>query len=338
MQGYYDDTPELISSTLLHNNLSNSVIEELVEKYSSYEGPEGYKITKEEVERFFKQLMCACQEKSQCKSLLDGVRRLLDNALFINREFLAHELKDKVKELAASDEILYVVPLGNLRDSAKHMSYFWNDIQIPGLKIETEKTLEELLALKEAAKIVFFDDGSYSGTQMISIMQEYMGIKERKTKEKHVNELTEAGRKALQKKQIQLFFVTYNKSKEVDMLKELKEIGLGNVSVSYIKDMSVKLLERDTEDLFESEEQRITVKNVLFEIGLSVMQSAKMEKESYKKGWDKKRVNDAALGYNDAQQMVFLKSSVPTYTITAFWESGEYNGFEWKPLFKRTKK
>ncbi len=49
-------------------------------------------------------------------------------------------------------------------------------------------------------------------------------------------------------------------------------------------------------------------------------------------------VENSALGYNNAQQMVFLKSSVPTYTITAFWESGTYNNFEWKPLFKRTKK
>ena len=38
------------------------------------------------------------------------------------------------------------------------------------------------------------------------------------------------------------------------------------------------------------------------------------------------------------QQMVFLKSSVPTYTITAFWQSGRYKGFEWTPLFRRTEK
>lgn len=40
----------------------------------------------------------------------------------------------------------------------------------------------------------------------------------------------------------------------------------------------------------------------------------------------------------NAQQIVFLKSSVPTYTITAFWAEGTYKGFEWKPLFRRTNK
>ena len=38
------------------------------------------------------------------------------------------------------------------------------------------------------------------------------------------------------------------------------------------------------------------------------------------------------------KKLVFLKSSVPTYTITAFWQSGNFNGMEWEPLFKRTEK
>lgn len=338
LKGYYDDTPELISDTLLYNNLSDSVIEKIVKKYRSYEGPEGYKVTKEEVESFFKQLMCACKEKRKCKSLLNGVAGLLEQALFIDRRFLSRELEFKVKELTANDETLYVVALGSLRDSAKHISYFWNDIQIPGLKIETEKTLQELIELEEVTKIVFFDDGSYSGTQMVSIMQEYMGVEKRKTKEKHVKKLTEDGMKALQKRQIQFFFVAYNKSKEAEMLEELKEIGLDNVGISCIKDMSMKLLEKNDGKLFEDEEQRSLVKNVLADIGRSVMRSTKMEEGVYREGWDEDRVNNAALGYNDAQQMVFLKSSVPTYTITAFWQSGEFNGFGWKPLFRRTKK
>lgn len=196
--------------------------------------------------------------------------------------------------------------------------------------------MQELIELEEVAKIVFFDDGSYSGTQMVSIMQEYMGVEKRKTKEKHVKKLTEDGMKALQKRQIQFFFVAYNKSKEAEMLEELKEIGLDNVGISCIKDMSKKLLEKNDGKLFEDEEQRSLVKNVLADIGRSVMRLTKMEEGVYREGWDEDRVNNAALGYNDAQQMVFLKSSVPTYTITAFWQSGRYNGFEWKPLFRRT--
>lgn len=58
----------------------------------------------------------------------------------------------------------------------------------------------------------------------------------------------------------------------------------------------------------------------------------------YKPRWNEERIKASALGCNDAQQMVFLKFSVPTYTITAFWQHGWCYGVEWKPLFRRTQK
>lgn len=338
LQGYYDDTPMLISDTLLENNISDYSIEKIVEKYNGYEGPDGYKITKQEVKNFFRQLMCACREKSKCKDLLKGVCILLEKALFVNRSFLSQKLESKAGELTQGSKSLHIVPLGSLRDSAKHMAYFWNDVQIPDVKIVTEKPLEELLRAEDVDQITFFDDGSYSGTQMISIMQEYMGVKERKTDEHHVEELPDECKKALKEKQIRFLFVAYNKSKEEDMIKELNKIGLKNISFHYIEDISIQKLEAGEHTWFENEEQRNLAKEVLHDVGLSIIRSIKMPEGVYKAGWDLERVENAALGYNDAQQMVFLKSSVPTYTITAFWETGTYNNFEWKPLFRRTKK
>lgn len=338
LQGYYDDTPMLISDTLLGNNISDHAIEKIVEKYNGYEGPDGYKITKQEVKNFFRQLMCACREKSKCKDLLKGVCILLDKALFINRNFLSQKLESKAGELMPRSKLLHIVPLGSLRDSAKHMAYFWNNVQITDAKIETEKSLEELLRAEDVEQIIFFDDGSYSGTQMISIMQEYMGVKERKTDEHHVKELPDECKKALKDKQVRFFFIAYNKSKEEDMIKELNEIGLANISFHYIEDISIQKLEAGEHTWFENEEQRKLVKKVLQDVGLSIMRSVKMPEGVCKEGWDLERVENAALGYNNAQQMVFLKSSVPTYTITAFWQTGTYNHFEWKPLFRRTTK
>ena len=338
LQGYYDDTPSLISDTLLYNNMTKNMVEKIVAKYSGYEGPDGYALTKEGVENFFKQLMCACKEKKKCNSLLRGVCSLLENALFMNREYLSNKLKDKVRELAVNDDILYIVPLGGLRDSAAHISYFWNDIQIENLTIETGRTLEELLLSEETDQIVFFDDGSFSGTQVTSIMQEYMGINERKTNEKHVQELSPECKQALQEKKIQFLFIAFNKSKEASIIKELAKIGLKNISFNYIEDMNVQWLEQNQNTIFESKEQRLLVKEALQDVGLAVMKSLKMSNGECKQGWSHQRIEDAALGYNNAQQMVFLKSSVPTYTITAFWAEGTYKGFEWKPLFRRTNK
>ncbi|MCM1535027.1 MAG: HD domain-containing protein [Clostridium sp.] len=336
--GYYDDAPELISNTLLHNHIATQKINKIVDKFRGYEGPEGYKITKESTETFFKQVMGVCDNKKDCKSLLQGMYILLQSALIIDRDYICTKLAPQLEKMAKGTNELYMVPLGGLRDSARHMTYFWNDVQVPGLIIETEKGLEELLEMDEVNKIIFYDDGSYSGTQLISIMQEYMGISKRRTKEHHVQELSDCHKEVLKKKQIEFFFFAFNRNSEQEIANDLREMGLQNVVFEYIEDMSTSCLEAGGMVEFENDEQRELVKSVLKEIGISVLNSTKMENDSYKDGWNKPRIEKAALGYNDAQQMIFLKSSVPTYTITAFWAEGQYKGMEWKPLFRRTKK
>ncbi len=100
----------------------------------------------------------------------------------------------------------------------------------------------------------------------------------------------------------------------------------------------MQCLEAEKDSWFKNKEQRELTRKVLYEIGLSVLRSSKMSGDAYKEGWSQERIEQAALGYNNAQQMVFLKSSVPTYTITAFWAEGIFKDIAWEPLFKRTKK
>lgn len=335
---YYDDAPKLISDTLLHNYIMEKRIADIAERFNGYEGPAGYRITKEKLELFLKQFLCACEDKHKCRSLLEGICILLENALIIDRAYISHNLASKFSDLAQGADKLYVVPLGSLQDSAKHMTYFCNDVQCPGLTIETEKSLEELLQMDTVDRIIFFDDGSYSGTQLVSIMQEYMGVAERKTQEEHVKELPEECKELLCKKDIWFFFCAFNKNNEEDIRAELKQTGLEKISFDYIEDMSVQCLEAEKDSWFKNKEQRKLTRKVLYEIGLSVLRSSKMSGDTYKEGWSQERIEQGALGYNNAQQMVFLKSSVPTYTITAFWAEGIYKGIAWEPLFKRTKK
>lgn len=90
--------------------------------------------------------------------------------------------------------------------------------------------------------------------------------------------------------------------------------------------------------VFKNEEQKEQVKVFLEDVGYQIMKSSKSNEGEYKDGWSEERAREASLGYNDSQQMVFLKSSVPTYTITAFWQRGKYKDIEWEPLFRRTLK
>lgn len=336
--GYYDDAPLLIRNELLYNHISKNKVSKIKEKYSSYEGPKGYKVTEKEIEDFFKQIMGACLNKNMCKTVVDGIYRLLDKALFINREYIANNISETLKTIVGENDTLYVVPLGSLKDSGKHMMYFWNDIKDIGFSIETEKSLTEIIQSELTDKIMFFDDGSYSGTQLTSIMQEYLGIEDKKTKEEHVHALPQELRDVFCNKELVFFLIAFNKSKEEKLKSELLELGLSNVSFEYINDMSNKYLEKHSNLVFNDEDQRECVKKLLKNVGFELMDSTKKADEVYKEGWDSERVEKAALGYNDSQQIVFLMSSVPTYTITAFWKEGIYNGFKWKPLFRRTDK
>ena len=105
-----------------------------------------------------------------------------------------------------------------------------------------------------------------------------------------------------------------------------------------VKDLSKQIFSEDY-SIFCSPEQRDVVKDVLREIGYKVQRSAKLKKDgTFKVGWDENRVKEASWGYNDAQQMVILEHSAPTYTIVPFWQEGKYSDSEWKALFPRTKK
>lgn len=337
-KGYYNDSPQLIRNELLYNHISKSKVSKIKEKYSSYEGPKGYKITEDEIENFFKQIMSACLDKNKCKATVDGIYKLLDKALFINREYISKNILEKLKTIVGGNDALYVVPLGSLMDSGKHMMYFWNDIKNQDFSIETEKSLEEIIRTGHTNKIIFFDDGAFSGTQLTSIMQEYLGIEDKKTKEKHVQALPQELKEDFCRNELVFFLIAFNKSKEKELKSELAGLGLANVCFEYIEDMSNKYLEKYPNALFSNDEQRECVKKLLEEVGFELMDSTKKVDGKYKDGWNFERVKKAALGYNDSQQMVFLMSSVPTYTIIAFWKEGIYNGFKWKPLFRRTDK
>lgn len=333
---YYDSCPQLIPDSIPCNVISTHKIDQLVSKYSAYEGPHGYKLSRDQIIRFFKQIVVCSKTEEEYRIIIDGVYRLLNSALLIDREYITNRIARPLHDVAAGNDYLYIIPLGGHRDSAKHMMYFFNDLEMDREKIETEKTLVEVLKMPGTGQIVFFDDGSFSGTQLISIMQEYLGVKT-KTKEQHVDELPTELKRVFLEKRIIFLFLAFNKSKEDEIKKELSGIGLNNVEFFCIEDMSLRWLS-DRKEIFENETQRNLVEEFLNKVGYSILKSSKCKNGIYKEGWSEERISESALGYNNAQQMVFLKSSVPTYTITAFWKKGQYNNISWEPLFLRTEK
>ncbi len=334
--GYYNDTPDLIKKSILRNYISDNKIKNIKDKFSSYEGPNGYKINEEEISYFFKQILCLCETATKARIIMNGIYEMLIKANFINRFFFSQSFSSFLETNGLSSHKLTVVPLGGSKDSAKHLMYYFNDVNQNNLEIK--ESLKEALEEDNNNILVFYDDGSYSGKQMISIMQEYMDIpiEKRSTHEHHVKPLDEELKDKLKEKTIIFYFLLFNSENLESTKKQLEEIGLKNIRFAFSQNMDKKIFEDDI--LFTDEDQKTMVKDFLSEIGYAVLKSSKCKNGTYSKGWDEERICLSALGYNDSQQMVFLQASVPTYTITAFWQEGIYNSLKWKPLFHRTKK
>ena len=186
--------------------------------------------------------------------------------------------------------------------------------------------------------IYFFDDGAYSGGQVISIFQELMDIplQERIISESHVTGLSEENKIKLKKCNIGLMYLVFNKQIEDKIKDELKKLGIEKVNIAFLHDMSEKIFDEGTSNSLEPEDKEV-LKKYLNDIGYELLNSAKKQKNGeYKTNWDEERVRSSALGYEDAQQLVVFNYNIPTYSITAFWANGYFKGHEWKGLFQRT--
>ena len=150
--------------------------------------------------------------------------------------------------------------------------------------------------------------------------------------------VTEEEKRQIKERNVYIAYICLNAKNSASITKAAKDVGIQIKSIEYIYDMQEKAFDKDLE-IFEDDHQRDLLKECFYNIGLQILTSVKKEGDSFKKGWTQERAEKGALGYNDAQQMVILKSSVPTYTMTAFWlEGGIFEGNTWNPLFARTNK
>lgn len=340
-KNYYNMSMELIADFLLEKHQSD--IADAVKKFHTYEGRNGNTIDTERVKSYLKQYMkCEFSDHREAELLIDGVLKMLKKALFITRAVFDDVIRKLLAEIREDAEQLYICPMGGIKDSAKHMTYYFNDLKNEVNPMRIKSSLQEILKEEQQNKVVvFFDDGAYSGKQAVSIFQEYMNVpvNQRATREIHVDVLTKEEQEILKRQKIILMYVCFNRLNEEDILNELQKLGLENVDIKYGNDMAEKIFS-DESEVFADVEQKQIVKKYLSEIGKEILTTAKSDTDGkLKENWSEERIDGSILGYNDAQQMVVLKSNVPTYTITSVWlAGGTYKGREWKPLFDRTEK
>jgi hypothetical protein len=258
----------------------------------------------------------------------------MTEAIYIDRNYFISNMKSIMDEVANKEyESYYIVKLGGFFDSSNRLSWFFNEIELSE-RYHFFENVESALLVPQNGKrcLCLFDDGAYSGTQVISIFQELMGsISKRPTNEHHVKELSEKAKEEIKHTNIILSYVCFNRQNHDKIVNELHSLGIENVEIIFRNDLTPKVFLPNS-NIFKSDEQRQLVKDKLNEIGFEIINSQKKGHE----GWDDKRIKEAALGYHDAQQMVIFDVNVPTYTISPFWANGTFAGEEWHGLFQRT--
>lgn len=339
--GYYNDSLYLLQSENFLRLLDKKAFKIVVDKYRSFLGINSCRITEESLIKFLRQFLWLEMDKNELRLLLDGILKLLLNAYYLDRESFSTQVGKLIEELSALEYgDKHIVTLGGLFDSAKHLMYYFNDIR-GGTNVIFDGSLESALKNISADDcLCFFDDGAYSGKQVISIFQEMMGVplNERTTNEHHVDELSQENKEKIKKTNIVLAYLCFNKRSEHYIKEELQKLGIENITILFVKDLSEKIFNTHN-SIFLNENQKKIVEKWLTKIGYEILLSSKkISDEEYKPRWSEKRIREAALGYNDAQQLVVFSTNIPTYSITAFWANGDLGTHKWMGLFQRTVK
>lgn len=339
--GYYNDALYLLKDENFNRLFNKNVFNAVINKYHSFLGVYSCRITEESLNQFLRQFLWLNINKKDLVLLLDGILKLLDGAYYLDRDSFGVQVGKLIENLSNLQyNEKHIVTLGGLFDSAKHLMYYFNDIK--GIKdVVFDGSLES--ALKNTSLndcLCFFDDGAYSGKQVISIFQELMGvpIEKRTTNEHHVDELTQSNKEKIKKTNIVLAYICFNKQAETYIKDELKKLGIEKVTILFVKDLSEKIFAPNNTVLSNNEQKKL-VEKWLKEIGYNILSSSKKKADGeYKPRWSEERVQESALGYNNAQQLVVFSTNIPTYSITAFWTNGYYGIHKWKGLFQRTDK
>lgn len=337
---YYHDSLFILHDDIFRILINQRQFQNILEKYRSFVGVDSCRITASQLTSFLRQFLWIDLNVIELKSLIAGVLSILENAYYLDRDSFAIQVGklfgEELSKIKSTQK--HVVMLGGLLDSSNHLAYYLNDVKDKN-SITIEGSIQNALRnTKEDDCVCFFDDGAYSGKQVISIFQEFMGVpeKDRTTNEHHVDELTVEQKDKLRRAKIVLAYLCFNPQSEEYIKTEFQKIGLDDVTICYTHDLSRKIFDMP-QPFFTTAEQQEIVKKHLREIGCSILMSTKkLETGEYKSRWSEKRVTEAALGYNNAQQFVVFSTNIPTYSITAFWANGKLNGREWKGLFQRT--
>lgn len=343
--GYYKDFCMIISSYYTESHTWE--IKELVKNWKNYtimslDTGKDETIDESYLQMFIKQFYHFSDEIGEFDVFVTELVNMLEKVQIISKnEIVTAFIKNfqKLKDEYSLDyEKLILCNIGNYQDSSSHMSYYINHVND---KLCTHYIVQNLrdsldqIDESERKTIVFLEDAFCSGRQILSIFETYMGIpiEERQTQEEHVEELDDEKKEVLKKSKLVFSFVYYNENNVQFFKNRMQEIGLNDVLVIAPNVFPDKYFGDEL-----SEEKQI-LRKYLEKAGESLIKTkAYDEQGEQRENWPDSRIEDARLGYEDAQQLIVFAWNTPTYTMTPLWMRPKQSKVTWFPLFPRIDK
>ena len=243
---------------------------------------------------------------------------------FLSRSAIVASVSEHVRR-HREFEGAFVCPLGEPKDSSAICTYLTNDAD-RALRLRVCR-LEEALAVKQKAPIIFVDDFIGSGKQSVSILERLVAAPE--TTDLNENrQLTLNGENVEELRSRRLLFsfaAGMNEGRERLPI-ALDKMGLsGEVEVGVTEEQIPRLDDLGSQRHFED------FKEYCSAAGVETLDDGDVR---HTEDWRKSR----ALGYGNHGLLLAFPYNTPSQALTCLWSRGKFRGVEWVPLLPRRKK
>jgi hypothetical protein len=294
-------------------------LEELGERFVSYQSYTDEKITRHRIEDWLRQF--APDEIPSAVSVLQHVR-------YWDRASITDAFANALVEWG--DEALGAqwVPLGGPTTSSLHLNYLWPDLKKRGQC--PRNILSGADGLQEGSAIVFYDDNVGSAGQSKTVLQQWLGAERSSwdVNEEHVQALTKEKVQILKKSKIRFLFATGRRIGLKALIATAKELFENDDIDGHIVIPQDVSCFQPASGVFGSKSLAKKAQEALRAAGEKALADKR-------EAWGEKKTQERLLGYGNHAGLNVFYYNVPTTTITALWKSAEIPGASWMALFPR---
>jgi hypothetical protein len=294
-------------------------LDELAERFVSYQPPNDEKITRHRIEDWLQQF--AADDISAAVTILRNVS-------YWSRARIADAFAHGIEGWANNALDDQWVPLGGPTTSSRQVSYLWPDLN------DREKCPKRVLGsadeLQGGRAIVFYDDNVGSAGQSKTVLQQWLGLERTswEVNEEHVQPLPKEKVQILKTSKIRFLFATGRRGGLEKLIVTARQLFENeNINGHIVIPQEVSCFQ-PAAGVFGSRSLAQRAQEVFRVAGEKALADKCV-------AWGEMKTQSRLLGYGNHGGLNVFYYNVPTTTITALWKSSATPGASWMGLFPR---